>query len=93
VEKQNVLEALDIKQQFRNKGTVVWEKVCCGKRSCKCQSGALHGPFPYLHFWKEGKVKRKYLTKAVGRLVACPKTELLEKLADIERDLLQKKQE
>ena len=91
MEKMNIQEALHVKEEFHEKGSIVWEKVCCGKRGCKCQSGVLHGPFPYLHYWGEGKVKRRYLSKAVGQLVACPKTELMERLAEIEKDLSQEK--
>jgi len=29
-------------------GTVVIKKVSCGKDNCKCQSGALHGPYKYI---------------------------------------------
>ena len=29
-------------------GTVVIKKVSCGKDSCKCQSGELHGPYKYV---------------------------------------------
>ena len=29
-------------------GTVVIKKVSCGKDNCKCQSGALHGPYKYV---------------------------------------------
>ncbi|MFC6616092.1 DUF6788 family protein [Halopenitus salinus] len=28
-------------------GTVVIKKVTCGKDSCKCQQGELHGPYKY----------------------------------------------
>ena len=28
--------------------TVVIKKVRCGKDNCKCQSGALHGPYKYI---------------------------------------------
>ena len=29
-------------------GTVVIKKVSCGKATCKCQSGDLHGPYKYI---------------------------------------------
>jgi len=83
MEKQNIQEALEIKQEFKGKGSIVWELVCCRKPNCRCQSGALHGPYPYLHFWSEGRVRRKYLTKAVGRLVPCPKRDLEQRLLEI----------
>lgn len=31
-----------------SEGAVVIKKVSCGKESCKCQRGKLHGPYKYL---------------------------------------------
>lgn len=60
-------------------GSVVMEKICCGKPGCHCQRGALHGPYPYLHFWQDGKVRRRYLSKSVSALMS-HSTEELEKM-------------
>jgi hypothetical protein len=60
-------------------GSVVMEKICCGKRGCHCRSGALHGPYPYLHYYSHGKVKRRYLSKTVSALLS-HSTEELEKM-------------
>jgi len=85
IEKQNIQKALDIKRKF--KGSVVWEKVKCGKTGCrKCQNGAFHGPYSYLHFYFAGKVKRKYLPKVIGELAACPKNDLEERLKELEQE-------
>lgn len=35
-------------------GTVVIKKVSCGKPTCKCQEGALHGPYKYVRRTGEG---------------------------------------
>ena len=80
-ERQHILQALEIKAKFR--GSVVWEKIRCGKRSCKCSRGDLHGPYAYLHFYQSGKVKRKYLSKDVGKLVERPKEELEARLLEV----------
>ncbi|MEN3332044.1 MAG: hypothetical protein V7641_1409 [Blastocatellia bacterium] len=41
-------------QQFRK----------CGKAGCKCNVGALHGPY-FFHFYREdGKLKKSYIRKA-----------------------------
>jgi hypothetical protein len=61
----------------RLKGSVVSEMVRCGK-NCHCQSGALHGPYLYLHYFSQGTVKRKYLTKAVSELLSLSERELEE---------------
>jgi hypothetical protein len=80
-ERQHIMQALEIKAKFR--GSVVWEKIRCGKRSCKCSRGHLHGPYAYLHFYQSGKVKRKYLSKDMGKLVERPKEELEVRLREI----------
>jgi hypothetical protein len=61
------------------KGSVVREKVCCGKPGCHCHTGTLHGPYPYLHYYSSGKVKRHYLSKAVSALLS-HSTEELERM-------------
>lgn len=58
------------------RGSVVMEKICCGKPGCHCQSGALHGPYPYLHYYSNGKVKRRYLSKTVSALLSHSAEEL-----------------
>lgn len=85
VQRENIKKALQIKEKY--KGSVVWERVRCGKDSCHCRNGMGHGPYPYLHFYEQGKVKTKYLPKDVGVLVACPKTDLKEALCEVENEL------
>jgi hypothetical protein len=58
------------------KGSVVMEKICCGKPGCHCQSGTLHGPYPYLHYYSNGKVRRRYLSKTLSALLSHSKEEL-----------------
>jgi hypothetical protein len=61
------------------KGSVVMERICCGKPGCRCQNGALHGPYPYLHYYSNGKVRRRYLSKTVSMLLS-HSTEDLERM-------------
>lgn len=68
----------------RLKGSVVPEMVRCGK-SCHCQCGALHGPYLYLHYFSQGKVKRKYLSKAVSELLSLSEEKLAAILGQEER--------
>lgn len=72
-QKTAILAALELKKL---KGSVVWEKVRCGKRNCRCSHGHLHGPFPYLHYYSSGKVKRRYLSKRMVQLLRCSREEL-----------------
>jgi hypothetical protein len=54
----------------------VWhqrEYVRCGKRRCKCNMGALHGPYWYAYHWKEKRRKGpnggtgRWVSKYVGK--------------------------
>jgi hypothetical protein len=82
-----ILEALELKQKL--KGSVVWERVRCGKHGCrKCAQGILHGPYPYLHFYSAGKVRRKYLIRSLGELMSHSKEELEGMLRDSESAIL-----
>jgi hypothetical protein len=86
-EKSDILTALEFKEKY--KGSVVWERVDCGKPSChKCQNGTLHGPYPYLHYYSSGKVKRKYLPKSVGELMSYSKAELETMLHETDIEIL-----
>jgi hypothetical protein len=85
-EKELIVTALELKQKF--KGSVIWERVRCGKHGCrKCAAGTLHGPYSYLHFYSNGKVKRKYLPRVLGDLVGHSVEELKEMLKEVEEIL------
>lgn len=42
---------------------VVWKKRTCGKDSCRCARGVLHGPYPYMVEYRNGKKVERYLGK------------------------------
>jgi hypothetical protein len=63
-------------------GSVVMERICCGKPGCHCRSEALHGPYPYLHYYSNGKVKRRYLSKTVSALLSHSSEELEKMLQE-----------
>lgn len=44
-------------------GTIVKEKVKCGKDSCKCNKGQLHGPYLYRYWSESGTTKSEYVGK------------------------------
>jgi len=79
-ERQNILQALETKQR----GSIVLERVRCGKTNCRCSQGHLHGPYRYWHFYEAGKVRRKYLGKDLSILVSKPREELEDRLRQID---------
>jgi len=44
-------------QQFRK----------CGKAGCKCNAGALHGPYFFFFYRENGKLKKSYIRKAEAK--------------------------
>jgi hypothetical protein len=36
----------------------------CGKPGCRCQAGALHGPYYFFFYRADGKLKKTYIRKA-----------------------------
>src|SRR5688500_9346387 len=62
-------------------GAVCAQKVRCGKQSCKCQSGDLHGPYFYYFSRKGGKLIKRYVRKADVRRVrdACTRYQDVER--------------
>lgn len=86
-EKGLIITALELKQEL--KGSVIMERVNCSKRGCrKCQNGTLHGPYPYLHYYSAGKVKRKYLPRVLGELMSYSREELEKRLHDVDAEIL-----
>jgi len=85
-EKTLIKEALELKKLG---GSIVPEKVSCGKRSCKKCGGfrRTHGPYSYLHYYDAScpwKVRKKYLGKDVAEMLRYPKEDLVERLREIE---------
>src|SRR5215475_8481004 len=66
-------------------GAVIAQMVRCGKPSCKCARGELHGPYFY-RFWRTGRRLRKtYVRKieAAAIKAAC------DNYRDEQREILQ----
>jgi hypothetical protein len=42
-------------------GTVCAQMVRCGKPSCRCARGELHGPYFYRFVWQGGKQRKIYV--------------------------------
>jgi len=49
-----LLKKTAICQQFRK----------CGKPCCRCNAGALHGPYFFFFYREDGKLKKSYIRKA-----------------------------
>lgn len=45
-------------------GAVCVQWVKCGKPSCKCARGELHGPYYYRFVWRKGKQRKLYVKHA-----------------------------
>lgn len=45
-------------------GAVCAQMVRCGKPSCKCARGKLHGPYFYRFVWQGGRQRKVYLKQA-----------------------------
>lgn len=75
------------------KGSVVMEKICCGKPGCRCHNGALHGPYSYLHYYSNGKVRRRYLSKNMSALLSHSAKELERMLHEAESVLGQERED
>jgi len=43
------------------------EMVRCGKKSCKCAGGKLHGPYWYAYWTEGGKTKSQYIGKSLPK--------------------------
>lgn len=56
---ENTIEVVKV-----GKVSYLCQKVKCGKKSCKCAKGDLHGPYWYGYQRQEGKVTKKYFGKA-----------------------------
>jgi hypothetical protein len=82
-DKSMILAALELKKL---KGSIVREGIDCGKSSCHCQHGSLH-PASYLHYYSNGKVRRRYLSRAMVELLRFSETELEERLRESEEVL------
>jgi len=52
-----------MKQYPEARRTYRLERVRCGKESCKCAKGALHGPYWYAYWSEGGKSKSEYVGK------------------------------
>lgn len=56
-------DAEPVEEDTEGEGTLVKEKVTCGKDSCKCADGERHGPYLYLYKYVDGKLTSEYKGK------------------------------
>jgi len=48
------------------------EKIKCGKPTCKCAKGTLHGPYWYAYSKNNGKLSSKYVGKKLPEIERSP---------------------
>jgi hypothetical protein len=41
------------------------EKISCGKKSCRCARGELHGPYWYVYYRENGRMRCEYMGKSL----------------------------
>ena len=73
-------------------GAVCAQYVRCGKASCRCTSGTVHGPY-YYRFWREdGRLRKAYVKPADLPAVraACEEERRFLRLGRLARALGQK---
>ncbi len=51
------------------KGTVLAEMKRCGKPTCRCNSGQLHGPYHYRYYRQRGRLHKRYVRQRDIRCV------------------------
>lgn len=56
-------EAVIIDEIDNDGKTYRLQRVRCGKETCKCMTGDLHGPYWYAYWLENGKTKSKYVGK------------------------------
>jgi hypothetical protein len=49
------------------------EMVRCGKKSCKCANGELHGPYWYAYWSEGGETRSQYVGKHLPKGVKHPR--------------------
>ena len=42
-------------------GSLHLEMKRCGRPSCRCARGELHGPYVYRHWWEQGRQRKQYV--------------------------------
>jgi Family of unknown function (DUF6788) len=74
-------------------GAVVAQMVRCGKPSCKCARGELHGPYFY-RFWRTGRRLRKtYVRKSEAAAIKAACDNYRNEQREIRQMILENKQQ
>lgn len=50
-------------------GAICAQWVKCGKLTCKCARGELHGPYFYRFVWRKGRQRKLYVRRAEVELI------------------------
>src|SRR5215207_6218648 len=54
-------------KQHRSHKTFRQEMIRCGKKSCRCTEGKLHGPYWYMYWSEGGKTRSQYIGKRLPK--------------------------
>ena len=69
------VERAPVDATLRTREAVFWyrsEAVRCGKATCACREGKLHGPYVYKYWREGGRLRKKYVGKGVTPPRAAP---------------------
>ena len=74
-------------------GTVIAQMVRCGKSSCKCARGELHGPYFY-RFWRTGRrLHKTYVRKSETAAIKAACDNYRNEQREIRQKILDNKQQ
>lgn len=58
--------------KIRTSGSIHAEYKRCGKQTCRCAKGKLHGPYFYHHFRQHGVQRKRYIAiDDLGDAITC----------------------
>ena len=57
-------DALHLAETFHKKPALVTQYTRCGKATCRCNDGRLHGPYAVLRWREGGRQRRRYVKRA-----------------------------
>ena len=74
-------------------GAVIVQMVRCGKPSCKCARGELHGPYFY-RFWRHGgRLQKTYVRKSEVAAITAACDNYRNEQREIRQMILENKQQ
>ncbi len=50
-------------------GSIHAERKRCGRPNCRCARGRMHGPYSYLYWREDGRLRKRYIRAADTRCI------------------------